>query len=359
MNKPRVLILSTFITPLRSGAEACTEEVARELRDQYDITILAARMSRSVKKKEVFYGNVAVHRIGFGSTFDKWLFPFLAPLYVARYKPQIIHAILESFAGIAMLTCKLRLPRVPTILTCQNTYTNYKGKVETSWLLKPMHKHATRVTVLSRALLQRAKKLGRTDAIIIPNGVRLSDIPPHESVFGRIVYVGRLEPIKGIDILLKAFALLPPHAHLRIVGDGSLRHELELQASMLGIIERVTFVGPLPNPDVYEEFAKASIFCGLSRSEAFGNVFIEAQAAKCAVVATNVDGIPDIVLHEKTGLLVEPENVEQAAEAMQRVLDDKDYREQLAKAAYGHAQLFDWSNIAREYAKLYKELLVA
>lgn len=359
MSKPRLVLLSTFVTPLRSGAEACTEEVARELQDSYHITILTARMRRSSLKKEVFFDSVHVHRIGFGITADKWLYPFLAPLYIARYQPQVVHAILESFAGMALLFVRLRLPSVPTILTCQNTYTNYKGKVETSFLLKPMHKYAHRITVLSKALYTRAVALGRPDAIIIPNGVRLANIPEHTSIFGRILYVGRLEPIKGVDVLLKAFAQLPPHAHLRIVGDGSLRHELELQASMLGVIERVEFVGALPHTAVYEEFAKASIFCGLSRSEAFGNVFVEAQAAKCAVVATNIDGIPDIITTGINGLLVEPDNVEQAAAALQKLLDDHEYRETLTAAGFANAQNYDWQHIATQYAAVYAQLLAA
>ncbi len=83
--------------------------------------------------------------------------------------------------------------------------------------------------------------------------------------------------------------------HLRIVGDRSQRKHLEQLAHDLKITDRLTFVGRLTPDKVADEFAQASIFCGLSRSEALGNVFLEAQAAGCAVVAMNVGGIPDIV----------------------------------------------------------------
>lgn len=351
------MILSTFISPLRSGAEACAEEVSKDLQHRYTITIISARMRRDLPKHEMLHEKVTIRRIGFGTTYDKWLYPFMVPFVITRYKPDLVHAVLESFAGIALIFCRLRFPYLPSILTCQNTYTNYKGKIETKWLLKPMHSLATRVTVLSQSLYKRAEALRRPDAMLIPNGVRLADVPKRTPIFGRIIYVGRLEPIKGIDTLLKAFALLPPHAHLRIIGDGSLRQELEIQASMLTIKDRVTFVGPKTSKDVLLEFAEAEIFCGLSRSEAFGNVFIEAQATECAIVATNVDGIPDIITDGVTGLLVPPDDVEAAAKAMTRLLNNQELRESLAAAAVQNAQKYDWGSIANQYAAIYESLL--
>lgn len=153
---------------------------------------------------------------------DKWLFPFLAPFAVAELRPQFIHAVLESYAGLAMVICRFCAP-VPTILTCQST--------NTSFLLRLMHRHATRVTCISEVLKQRAATLGREDAILIPNGidekaihsacVRTAKIP------GRVLFVGRLEQMKGVDVLIQAFATQPANTQLHIVGAGSQRKPLE------------------------------------------------------------------------------------------------------------------------------------
>lgn len=347
--KKKIVILSTFLTPLRSGAEACVEEVAAELCEQFDITIVTGKHRGNLPRHDKLLGKIPIVRVGFGFGFDKWLFPFLAPLAARKLQPDLVHAVLESFAGLALILSK-HVTKAPRLLTCQST--------NTSFLVCEMHKSADKVTVISKALKKRAAKFGRKDATLISNGLRLSDIPVQkEKVFGRILFAGRLRKMKGIDTLIKAMVQLPPHAHLRIVGDGPLKMDLERLANLLTIGDRVKFIGFVPVPQVYQEFAAAEIFCGLSRSEAFGNVFAEAQAAGCAVVGTTVGGIPDILTHEQTGLLVEPDDPDAAAEALNRLLDDAAFRKELAAAGQQSAQKYDWSAIAKRYAEVYEEML--
>ena len=145
--------------------------------------------------------------------------------------------------------------------------------------------------------------------------------------------------------------------HCILWGDGSERSRLERLAVDLHITDRVKFLGYVAPPAVYKEFAEAEIFCGLSRSEALGNVFLEAQAARSAVIATDVGGIPDIVKDRATGLLVPPDDVQGTTEALERVLSDKSFAMKLAAAGKFHAQDFDWSAIAERYAEVYEELL--
>lgn len=353
--KPRIVILSAFLTPYRSGAEACAEEVPALLTDEFDFTIITARMSKDLPVHD-HLGSIPVRRVGIGSSSDKWLFPFLAPSAARQYKPQIVHAVLESFAGLALVFCKRVMPRAKRILTCQST--------NTSLLLGLMHRSATTITAISSILIERAKTMGRSDAILIPNGIRLQDIQgatkATKKIPGRILYVGRLEPMKGVATLLDAFALIAPNhseATLHIVGDGSLRASLQARHTDLIRSGRVVFRGYVPPLSVHSEYATASIFCALSRSEALGNVFLEAQAAGCAIVATNVGGIPDIVTDHKTGLLVASGDVHAAADALQLLLTDEHMRNRLAKAGEEHAKRYDWGAIAARYAEVYREIL--
>ncbi|MDD5042036.1 MAG: glycosyltransferase family 4 protein [Candidatus Peribacteraceae bacterium] len=360
--KPRVVLLSAFLTPFRSGAEACTEEIAHRLWEQFDITIVTARLTRTLPDDDPFRGHVKVVRVGFGRAIDKWLFPFLAPFAVRRAQPQIIHAVLESFAGLAMVFSKWIFPRAKAILTCQST--------NTSFLLRLMHRRADCVTVISRVLLTRAQGFGRSDALLIPNGIEMPAIEraradlkkiPH-----RILFVGRLEPMKGVDVLLRALARLlemrkvsggENYVHLRIVGRGSEERALKQLAHDLKLADHVTFTGFVPTPRVFEEFAQAQIFCGLSRSEALGNVFLEAQAAGCAVIATQTGGIPDIVEDGRTGFLVPPDDAEAAAQAMQRLLLDSRQWQELAQAGMAGAKTYAWQGIVGRYEEVYRRLL--
>ncbi|MDD5074979.1 MAG: glycosyltransferase family 4 protein [Candidatus Peribacteraceae bacterium] len=355
MKKPTIVLLSAFLSPFRSGAEACAEEVSMRLAGEFDITIVTARLTHRLPEDDPFRGKVRVVRVGLGLPIDKWLFPFLAPFAVWRLKPQVVHAVLESYAGLALLLSHFFVPQAKTVLTCQST--------NTSFLVAKMHRRADRVTVISRTLLKRASDFGRMDALLIPNGVDIDAIriacERHPKDPSRILFVGRLEPMKGIDVLLKAFARLNPagRARLRIVGGGSERERLEGMVKSLGLGERVTFAGYVPSSLVYGEYAEAEIFCGLSRSEALGNVFLEAQAAGCAVIATRIGGIPDIVEDQRTGILLQPEDVEGAVQALELLLSDARKRAELVDAGRLNAQTYDWSGIAERYAEVYRSLL--
>ncbi|MBI2117893.1 glycosyltransferase family 4 protein, partial [Candidatus Peregrinibacteria bacterium] len=275
--KPKVVILSAFLSPFRSGAEACVEEVAARLAGRFDITIVTAKLQKLPGVSWQLLGGrgVRVIRVGIGCSFDKWLFPFLAPFVVRRCRPDIVHAVLETFAGAALFFCRWMHPQARRVLTLQTT--------NRSFLKCPIVRSAHRVTAISSVLVEAAHRCGR-EAALIPNGVDFAAIRAacarHPKVSGRILFVGRLEKMKGVDTLLSAFREVVekfPQAHLRIVGDGSQKSLLVARCSLLVQQGKIVFAGHISQPDLYSEFVEAEIFCALPRSEAMGNVFLEAQ----------------------------------------------------------------------------------
>lgn len=345
----KLVILSAFLSPYRSGAEAMVEEVSQRLADDFDITIVTARLSRTLKRKDILGKNVQVIRVGLGLPIDKWLYPFLAPMQLGALKPDIVHAVLETFAGLALYFCRCHALKILTLQTTNRTF--LKG---------PIIRHPDIVTAISTDLVRIAADLGRKDVLIIPNGIDLSDIKtacqnvPKDS--GCVLFVGRLESMKGVDTLLRVFAQaikgLDPAVHLRIVGDGSLSDSLSALARELEIDHRVKFTGYISGPAIFTEYAKAEIFVGLSRSEALGNVFLEAQAAGCAVLATNVGGIPEIVHDKETGILVPADNIDAAAAELRRLLTDASLRAKLSIAAQKNAENYGWDGIAQRYREM-------
>lgn len=342
----KIVIFSAFLTPFRSGAEACAEEIPLELKDHFNFVIITAKLRSSLPRHDKLKGVIPVVRVGLGLPIDKWLYPFLAPFAAKKFNPDIVHAVLETFAGLALLLSRFTLPKAKRILTLQTT--------NRSFLKSAIIRSAHKVTAISSVLVAAAKRAGKK-AELIPNGISLRAIQDaadwNKKVSGRVLFVGRLEKMKGVDTLLKAFAEISLESTLHIVGDGSQRKVLEQLTEELKLSSRVTFLGHLSATKLHDEYAEAEIFCGLSRSEALGNVFLEAQAAACAVVATNVGGIPEIV---SDGILVEPEDVHGAANAIQKLLDDTALRHLFAMNGKKHAMDFDWSSIARHYANLYQ-----
>ena len=357
--KPRIVILSTFLTPFRSGAEACAEEVAGQLQDKFTITIITAKLSSKLPRRDKLANGVRIQRIGIGQPIDKWLYPFLAPFAVREFHPHIIHAVLETMAGAALMGCAWTYASAIRILTLQTTNRTFlKGMIIRS---------AHFVTCISTALKKIATSLGRDDAIHIPNGIDLQAIERANAqikkIPGRVLFVGRLEPMKGIDLLIRAFATMVEHIperpelHLKIVGKGSQQRKLMALAKEVHMEDRIIFAGAIPPPRIWDEYAAAEIFCGLSRSEALGNVFIEAQAAGCAVIGTNVGGIPDIITYGKTGLLIPPDDLPAACAALGDVMTKPNEVTTLSEGAKENAKSYDWSLIADRYANVYAHAL--
>lgn len=140
----------------------------------------------------------------------------------------------------------------------------------------------------------------------------------------RIGFLGRLVPQKGIDILLKAFAILHEDnisCHLYIGGTGPLKSGLETQMRKEGIEQSVTFLGNVSDKD--EFFNNIDIFALPSRFEGFPLVLLEAGMYKMPVVATNVSGNPEIVHHNKTGVLVESEDPKELAKGIYEYSDSE------------------------------------
>jgi glycosyltransferase involved in cell wall biosynthesis len=129
-----------------------------------------------------------------------------------------------------------------------------------------------------------------------------------------LVCVSVLRSGKGIDVLLKAATLLP-RSHVLIVGDGAMRAKWEGLALALGLADRVRFAGH--RDDISEWLAGGDILVHPSLADAFPTVLLEAMAAGLPVVASNVGGIPEIVIQGRTGLLVPPGDPHALAAAVQ------------------------------------------
>ena len=173
-----------------------------------------------------------------------------------------------------------------------------------------------------------------------------------------ILTVAGLYARKGISDLIGAFVLLAPHyprAALYIVGDGPDRAAFEAQAQDSGLAERISFTGFIADPRPY--FSEADIFVLASRSEPFGLVIAEAREAGCAVVGSNVGGIPEVLEEGRAGLLVPPGDPSALAEALSTLLSSPDLLAHWRKAAGENLSWLDVSRVAEETVQVYRKAL--
>lgn len=204
---------------------------------------------------------------------------------------------------------------------------------------------------------------------VVPPGVDLDTFRPADQAAARrrlglrpdaIVptFVGRLQPLKAPDVLLRAVAQLvatdPDLRHRLVVpvvggpsGSG-LEHPdaLESLARSLGIADLVRFVPPVDRATLVDWYAASTLVCVPSYNESFGLVGIEAQAVGTPVVAAAVGGLTTVVQDGRTGLLVDGHDPRDYARAIRRFVDEPGLRDTLAAAARTHAQGFAWERTA-------------
>lgn len=200
---------------------------------------------------------------------------------------------------------------------------NLRGRWLTRWAA---HRPDALVAV-SRDAAERAVSLERFPAArmhLIYNGIAADVIVPRQGPPGhRLVVAARLEPVKRLDVLLRAMAILRttiPDVTLRVVGDGSERQALEQLARELSLGASVEFVGW--REDVGEELRQADCFVLPSRSEGLSMTILEAMATGLPVVTTRVGGNPEVVEDGATGLLVPHSDPAALAAALARLLAD-------------------------------------
>lgn len=181
-----------------------------------------------------------------------------------------------------------------------------------------------------------------------------------------LLFVGRLVEAKGVHILLDALprVLAMKRVKLVIVGDGPERPALERQSRAAGLDHAVLFTGAVPHSSINEYFSEADVFVCPSleilgeSNEAQGNAIVEALFAGVPVVASRVGGIPDAIIHERTGLLVDDGAPDQIAHSVLRILSDQDLAMALRNAGRLHAEkLFSRLDSARKIDVIYRSLL--
>ncbi len=183
----------------------------------------------------------------------------------------------------------------------------------------------------------------------------------------RVLFVGRLVERKGVIYLIRAMKILLrrfPDARLVIVGDGPQRKALEAEAQRLGVSRSVEFRGFVSESEREEEYAKAHVFVlpaivdSRGDTEGQGVVILEAMRAGAPVVASNVGGIPDLVIDGQTGILVPQKDPQALAEAIGRLFENDELAHALAANAKRHLQKnFSKEAVVKKTLNLYATLI--
>lgn len=208
----------------------------------------------------------------------------------------------------------------------------------------------------------RARFLPKESIRVIPNGLDHEKFCPDDSVSvepGLIVFVGRLEYYKGVDVLLDAWCLIGaknPDFRLVLVGAGTAADDLQSRAAKSPDAARVTFTGFVSEEEKINWMRKASVVVQPSHKEGWGLTVLEANACGTPVVATDVPGLRDSVQPGVNGLRVPRADAPALAEALTRVLEDSALRSILSSGALAWASRFGWDAVADAFAEVLQAL---
>lgn len=372
----RVLIFSTAFYPVVGGAEVALKELTDRMPSiQFDL--VCARLQEGLPDVERM-GNVLVHRVGFGKSYDKYLLPFIGSRKALKLVPDRtpVWSMMASYAGFASLFyCWVR-PISKMLLTLQEgdpleKYSRRLGPLV--FLQRGLFRYANRVQAISRFLGEWAVKNGFCGTVdVIPNGVDIAsfakplDAARRKQIremfgFGEndiiLVTASRLSLKNAVDDVIRAIPLLGARCKFLVIGVGEDEAMLRTLVEQLGVKERVVFAGYRSHAELPELLRSSEIFIRPSLSEGLGNSFLEAMASEIPIIGTPVGGIPDFLVDGETGVFCQPRNPESIARAVEKLMEEPGLRERVVQnGARLVRERYDWDLIAGKVRAILESL---
>jgi len=354
----RILILNErdLENPLMGGAEVNLFEIFGELAKRgHQVTLLCASFPGC--EAETTIRGIRVRRLANRYAFYP-LVPFVARREIRRAGCDVVVDVLAklpffspwfqrvpclSFTHHLFGTTAFRQVSFPVALVSWSLELlipwAYKGSPGV--VVSP----STKQDLVDRGLSQRLLR-------VVPNGVD-PDVyraePSLRAAHPLVLWVGRLEPYKRVDVLLRAMrALLAelPDARLAVVGGGGHEAAMRQLASELGIERAVEFTGFVSQTEKVRWMQRAHVLVNGSEKEGWGLTVIEGNACGTPTIASDAPGLRDSVVHGRTGVLVPHADVAELSKALLEVLQNADKRDALVRGALDWARRFRWKSAA-------------
>jgi teichuronic acid biosynthesis glycosyltransferase TuaC len=282
------------------------------------------------------------------------------------------HSALPCGHAASLLSRELKIPFVVTVHGLDAFSTRQVEGRAGRWcagVSQSVYSSACRVICVSEKVREQvlAGAAGPVNTTVLYNGVdpQMFSPPEHEADTRVVLTVGNLIPIKGHDLLLRAFTAIQdrlpaisPALSLEIIGDGPERARLQQLAQALGIATKVHFRGRQSRRDVADAMRRATVFALPSRYEGLGCVYLEAMSAGKPVIACQGQGIEEVIRPAVNGCLIAPDDLQGLTDTLATLLQQAELRRKIGEAARRTVlQGFTLEQQAERLVKLYRECL--
>lgn len=354
------------------GAERAALDLLRSL-DRHRFHITLALFTKSGRFLGQVPADLSVIDLNGRQSYDIRLIWRLARL-IRGQRPEVVFSVLRYTNLITLLACRLAGSPARVVVNEQNVpsaeFARFGGGGIKATAIRWLYPRAARVTCIAEGIAHElVEKYGIPSRLVqvVPNPVDLArvrslgqsaaDHPWYQLQQPVLVAAGRLHHQKGFDVLIRAFAQVrrSTPCKLLILGEGSLQQDLQRLIDSLGLAEDAQLAGFQENP--YSYMAHAAAFVLSSRYEGFGNVLVEALALGTPVVSTRCPVGPAEILEEgKTGILVPTEDESALAQAILRVLQDRELSANLSSNGPTRAEAYSLERITAQYQALFSAL---
>lgn len=368
MNK--VLLISPLFYPEKGGSQQYMEEIYGAMikrHPEISVDVLCYNTTNT-KEFEVLRG-LNIHRLPSWNILPGQFalsnpFSLLKFLYINRHGYDLIHCSTRFFDSSWWAPIYAKIIGKKIVLTDHCADFPVHSNKLTSWFAKAIDLTIDRIAlnffdkifVTNKATQKFSEKTFNKSPEIIYGGVDYTIFKPqteHINTRLKVLFVGRMIDSKGVKILFE-IARNFPDVDFIFAGPGPLVEVLKSEVKELNI-KNIEILGSMDKQDVARLMQESDILVHPSyHHEGFPNVLTEAGGSKIAVIATDIGGTGEIIINQKTGLLIEPKNSEQLKEALLRLITDKELREKLADGLYKHVRAsFEWRKASEQ---LYLEL---
>jgi len=365
----KILYWTDLFLPHIGGIETFSMDLIPALQSRgHDVTVLTSQIDERPAAREQM-GSIPVHRFPTWNALRSNNLKLLSSTrraitaFKQQLNPDIIHL---HFGATAYLHLQTQTALGPPTLTTVHALP--ESSLKENSVFSKVARASQAVNAVSskgRQLLGRAfpDLVDRFSFVYYGLGPSLSGaikvVPPsfHKPV---ILCLGRLTPQKGFDLALKAFAQVEPQspkARLLIVGEGPEETALKQLAATLGISHRVNFMGPVPPHAVPEVLNQASMVLLPSRYEGLPLVALEAARMQRPIISSDVDGLPELVRDQESGLVLAENNERELAKAILYLLQNTEQAIRMGKAAAQRLEeRFSFEQCVSAYERLYQKI---
>ena len=341
-----------------AGAETMVENLSCSLAAEgHDVLVISFFDLHTAITERIENKGIKIEYLGKKRGFDPSIISKVRRI-IKAYQPDVIHTHRYVLPYAFLASLGLKVKRVHTVHNVAQKEQTKAGKTINGVLFQHFNVVPVALSEEIQRTIQEVYGLPDNRIPVVFNGIDLSRCIVKESYARKdtftVLHIGRFMDVKNHELLLRSFARFKEHhsdARLQLLGDGELKENMMQLAGQLNITDAVEFAGLQSN--VYPWLHNADVFVLPSKFEGMPMTLIEAMGTGLPIVASNVGGIPDMLVNGENALLVEP-NYVAVEKAIEKLYNDVEFRIRLGNAAALRSEEFSAKVMASSYIKIYR-----